>query len=372
MNLREQWAEWVDYSIQHFQWAVLQGDLSEKEFDNFLCEIKEKLKKPSIQDIKTFIEKKALKFNIPIDQPPKKFPDELVPYSGTFLQAIFGGVENRIEVEINKNLKPIKLSLYEERTLDGLINFVGLKNFPRDQRTGSDHFNWVYGTITKNQIYEMAGVKKTRQKDGVERFSGKERKKIDKALNSLAGAQYYIAYKDYKRGMVAWDDKAQLIHVRKFSNLERYDPKSERYQYCDVWLHDIVIANIDSFLRLLPPTKDIYPELKEYIKTHKNISLFRAYRFVKWLHKHGSKNVTPRINWLNLARDLGMTSAIEQKRWARISKNLTSLYKMGKALGYLESYQHKAHSKYTNDKTVDILRLKRERFKHLKVKNDDK
>ncbi|MFO7807063.1 MAG: hypothetical protein R6V40_01415 [Candidatus Moraniibacteriota bacterium] len=286
-------------------------------------------------------------------------------HSLTFIQAVMGGKQDKIEVKIESDFKPLRLSMYEERTLDGLIDFFSSENFPEDRDKKSKKLNVIQGWISKSHLYQLAGVKKVKRKDGAEIYPGRESQKIDAAMWSLDKKPYKILYTDYASGRIVETQQPLIEVAREYENKENYKKGDHLGWY--VYLNDIVKANLKSFYRLLPPAKNIYLEIKEYTQKHaSSLSTQKAYQFIKWLHKHGAKTNPVRINWLNLAKDLGMDSAIKKRRWARISETLKTLYEMAKALDFLESYKHKAYSRNTKDKTVDILNLNPEKFEHLK------
>ncbi|MFW6129446.1 MAG: hypothetical protein ACOC6P_04295 [Candidatus Aminicenantaceae bacterium] len=288
-------------------------------------------------------------------------------YSGTYLQALFGGGENRIEIIIKNENKPLKFTMYEERVLDAVINFFSDKDYKslKPVFISERKFNAMQGYIEKNHLYELAGIKKVKRKDGAEIYPGYEKKKIDDALWSLGGKLFKVVYRYYKTGQIYERQKPLIDVIKEYPDQENY--RQGKHAGWWVSLNDVVKVNIESFFRFLPRTKDLYLEVKEYTKNHdSSISTQKGYQFIKWLHKHGTKKKTIRIHWLNLAADLGMKAHIKARLWKQISDILRGLYKMAKFLGYLKSYRHKTYSQNTEDRTVDILELNPEMFEHLK------
>lgn len=256
---------------------------------------------------------------------------------------------DKLQSVLSGGFTGVKLTVPEFRVIHGLFNLLdgGAKVLPD-------------GTIEINgysELYEAVGMVRKESKRGKREFDGWERTQVNKALWDLAGEPRKIVVK--KSGKGAGNKKSSFdVLVTRDSLIkvayEYRDLAADGKTYVSVTKtsgrpgdsvnpdrilikpHPCLVLDYERHFRLLP--RDPYHEIRSVLPPRKQVKPYQLY-FLSWLHRHRLGNKVIQINKESLAQQIGLDYVLRSRRWERLSRTVSSLYRMGKRMGYLADVQ---------------------------------
>lgn len=160
-----------------------------KKLTAFMQQVEEYIRKHGEPKTKKQVDDFAKKLKV-----PKPFLDSFfVPRSSKKSKKVIATLQKQLpEVIIGKGGQ-LDLTIYQHRILDSL-----LKKFSDNDFLVVKEVKWDGLRITRAELLELAGCERTKHKDGKTRFSGREAKRLQQALEQLATTSQLVITKTVK------------------------------------------------------------------------------------------------------------------------------------------------------------------------------